>query len=128
MANVDIEVTLQNGTEQFGARQFRPGDVVQGSVTLYPDDDVKCDHLYVRLGWHTEGRGTRYREQANELDIYQGQLRNGMPQAFEFSFTLPEEPWSYEGHYVSVVWAVTVQVDVPWAKDPKYEEAFLLRP
>ncbi len=128
MAKADIDVSLHNGVEQFGALRYRPADTIQGSVAIYPDNDVKCNHLYVRLEWHTEGRGTRYREQIDEVDLYQGQLQNGMPQSFEFNFNLPEEPWSYEGHYISIVWAVTVQVDVPWSKDPKHAEPFLLRP
>ena len=128
MAKVDIDLALGKGTEQFGALRFQPEDVIQGSVTVYPDNDVKCNHLYVILGWHTEGRGTVYGEQVERLDVYQGQLQAGMPQSFAFRFHMPDEPWSYEGHYISIVWAVTVQVDVPWSRDPKHEERILLLP
>ncbi len=128
MAQLEIEVTLDNGAESFGAVKYQPGSEVKGTVTIFPDGDVECKHLYIRLEWHTEGRGTRYQEPMDELDVYQGTLKGGFPSSYEFNFHLPDEPWSYEGHYVSVVWAVTVQVDVPWAKDAKYEEAFVMRP
>ncbi len=128
MAKVDIEITLQGGVEQYDAQQFQPGDVVQGSISIYPNENVNCKHIYARLGWHTEGRGTRYTQKIDELDLYQGQLQAGMPMGFDFSFVLPNEPWSYEGHYISIIWAITVQIDVSWAKDPKQILPFILRP
>lgn len=128
MAKAEIEINLEDGAEAFGAIRYQPGSEVKGTAVISPDGDVACKHLYIRLEWHTEGRGTRYREQIDELDVYQGTLPAGFPNSYEFSFRLPDEPWSYEGHYVSVVWAITVQVDVSWAKDPKVEETFVMRP
>lgn len=128
MPNVDIEVTLKNELESFGMPLYRPGDTVQGTVTLFPDEDITCEHLYARLMWHTEGRGTRYNETIAETDLFQGELRHGIPTTYDFRFTLPQQPWSYEGHYISVVWAIEIQIDVSWARDPKYAEYFILAP
>ncbi|MEJ2746355.1 MAG: hypothetical protein P8183_00310 [Anaerolineae bacterium] len=128
MAKADIQIGIQNATEEFGALRFRPAEYVQGSVTVIPDSEVKCKHVYVRLEWHTEGRGTQFRQKVEELDVFSGTLQTGMPRSFEFSFQLPEEPWSYEGHYISIVWAIVVQLDVPWGRDVKQEEVFLLTP
>jgi hypothetical protein len=128
MAKADIHIGLRNGLQEFGTWRFRPAEVVQGTVTIIPDSDVKCKHLYIRLEWHTEGRGTRYRQKVEEMDVFQGTLQANMPRSFEFTFQLPEEPWSYEGHYINIVWGIEVQLDVPWGRDVKHEEQFLLLP
>lgn len=127
MAKVDFELTLQGEDQIEEHARFAPGSELQGTVVVYPDEDVNCKHLFARLVWHTAGRGTRYSETAVETDLYQGTLMGGMPRAFDFSFALPRQPWSYEGHYVSIVWKVQIQIDVPWATDPKTEQAFVLR-
>ncbi len=128
MAKAEIEINIRNGEEKFGALRFRPEEAIEGTVTILPDSAVNCKHLYVRLEWHTEGRGTQFRQKIEELDLYQGDLQGLVPRTFDFSFRLPDEPWSYDGYYVSVVWAIAVQIDVPWGRDVKYEEQFLLLP
>jgi hypothetical protein len=128
MAEVAIEVSLQGGQEEIGYKQYATGDVLRGNLTVYPDSDVNCKHLYLRLLWHTEGRGTQYSQNVQEMDLFQGTLSGNMPRSFDFEFVLPDQPWSYQGHYVSVVWKVQAQVDVAWATDPKGEAAFVLRP
>ena len=121
----EFKITFRNENE---FAQLHPGETLQGTVMVFPDGDLDCQHLYIRLLWHTEGRGTRYLEKVDELDVFQGKLQKGMPNSFEFSFVLPYEPWSYEGHYVSVVWKVQAQVDLSWSRDPQDEKAFILRP
>ena len=128
MAKADIQIDLRNGIEAFGTRRFRPAEFVEGMVTIIPDSEVKCNHLYVRLEWYTEGRGTQFRQKVAEVDLFQGNLTANMPQSYNFNFQLPEEPWSYEGHYISTVWAIGVQLDVPWGRDIKGEAQFLLQP
>jgi hypothetical protein len=128
MAKADIQIGLRNAADAFGMSRLRPAEFVQGTVTVIPDSEVKCNHLYIRLEWHTEGRGTQFRQKVEEVDVYQGTLQANMPRSFEFDFQLPEEPWSYEGHYINIVWAIAVQLDVPWGKDVKVEEPFLLLP
>ncbi len=128
MAKADVQIGLRNAAEAFGTSRFRPAEFVQGTVTVIPDSDVKCNHLFIRLEWHTEGRGSQFRQMIEERDVYQGTLSANMPRSFEFDFQLPEDPWSYEGHYINIVWAIAVQLDVPWGKDVKVEEPFLLLP
>jgi len=128
MAKADFIVTLQGGEETPPTKTFHPGEQLQGSVTLFTDQGVKCNHFYVRLGWHTEGRGTRYAEKSAELDVFQGELSSSVPAMHNFSFVLPEQPWSYEGHYISVVWGLEFIVDVPWGLDLKHYEPFILAP
>ena len=128
MAKADIEIIFHDAADSFGFPRYLPGDHVRGNATIFPDSAVNCKHLYIRLIWYTEGRGTRYREVIEQDDVFQGELQSGMPRSFDFQFVLPDNPWSHEGHYISVVWGVEVQVDVSWAKDPKAVGKFLLEP
>ena len=121
----EVEITFR-GDAQFP--QFHPGETLQGTVTVFPDQNLDCQHVYIRLLWHTEGRGTSYLETIEELDVFQGNMQQGLPNSFEFSFVLPNKPWSYQGHYVSVVWKIQAQVDLSWSRDPQGEKAFILRP
>lgn len=127
MAKADIEITYRDGSAGI-IQTFAPGQTISGNVTVFPDTTVNCKHVYIWLAWHTEGRGTRYAEKIEELDVFQGELQAGMPQHFEFDFRVPAEPWSYDGRYVSVVWEIQAQIDVPWAKDVKASLPFVLRP
>lgn len=128
MAKVDFDLNLQGGEAGDGFQRYAPGDLLKGSLTVYPDGDVNCKHLYLRLQWHTAGRGTPYSQNVAEQDLFQGTLSGGMPRSFDFEFMVPYQPWSYEGHYVSTVWKVQAQIDVAWATDPKTEVGFVLRP
>jgi hypothetical protein len=116
---MDIKITIRGGRDEGGVRAFKPGDLVQGSIQITPDQDAKCKHLYVRLRWHTEGRGDRDDGVAAEGDLYQGDLKSGVPFYQRFHLKLPESPWSYAGMLVNIVWEVEVTLDLPWAKDPK---------
>lgn len=124
----EINVAIHGGYDDLDTKFFRPGEAVKGNVTVIPDKDLNCRHLYIRLVWHTEGRGTRFLDKVEELDVFQGTLQQGMPRTFDFAFTLPREPWSYDGHYVSVVWKVQAQIDLSWSQDPTGEQAFVMSP
>lgn len=128
MAKADFDVTLLSGEKGPDGLTYRPGEKIQGKVTLYTDEKVRCKHFYIRLGWRTEGRGTQHNEKVEELDVFQGELEASFPTTYDFAFTLPEQPWSYEGHYINVVWSVSFVIDVPWRADPKHDEPFILSP
>lgn len=128
MARVDITITLQEGHKSGGVMTFAPGELLRGTVTLYPDSDVNCRKAEVHLGWHTEGRGTMFAQKVAAQELFKGNLQAGRPVSYPFEFTLPQEPWSYDGHYINIVWDVTVLVDVPWAKDLQQKQLFVLRP
>ena len=121
----NFEITFHN---QADGAYMHPGETLRGVVTIFPDKDLDCKHLYIRLLWHTEGRGTRFLDVVEELDVFQGKMQQGFPNSYEFSFVLPNEPWSFEGHYVSVVWKIQAQIDLSWSRDPQDERPFILRP
>ncbi|MCA9934912.1 MAG: hypothetical protein H6662_11070 [Ardenticatenaceae bacterium] len=128
MAKADISITLHRDDGGTDYTTFSPGKMLRGTVMIMPDSDVNCEHLYVHLGWHTEGRGTRFTQKVETRDLFQGTLSAGRPMTREFDFVLPASPWSYDGHYISIVWTVTAQLDVRWAKDPQHSEVIVLRP
>ena len=128
MAKTIIEVTLHDGEPRNGRQHYEPGDELRGTVRVLPTGNLECRGLYVRLAWHTEGRGTPDRMQMSEQNLYQGRLSAGATTSYGFRFVLPTEPWSYAGQYVSIVWAIEVNIDVPFARNPKHAEPFILAP
>ncbi len=128
MAKADIRILFRGGEQEGELMRFEPGSYLEGSVEVIPENEVRCNHLYVRLQWHTEGRGDRDDATAAEQDLFQGTLKTGMPNSYDFRLPLPLQPWSYAGHYVNIIWAVAVDVDVPWAINPRYSQPFILAP
>jgi hypothetical protein len=128
MSRADIDIQISGGEHSFAHPLFRPGELVKGTASIYPNRDINCRSLTIQLKWHTEGRGTRHEQMIEELNVFNGQLQSGMPQAYDFSFQLPSNPWSHEGHYISVVWGVFVKIDVPMAKDIHHVANFILAP
>jgi hypothetical protein len=126
--STSIEIALRGGEQVRGYHHFRPGDEVRATVLLRPDRDMDARHVYVRLQWHTEGRGDRDEGVIDQRDVFGGQLRTMLPESFDVSFTLPESPWSYTGHYVSIIWTITVEIDLAWARNPKHQQPFVMRP
>lgn len=128
MTKADFDIQLLAGESTGITTYYRPGDLLRAQVTIFTDDEVKCRDIHARLLWYTEGRGTRYQEIVSEKSLFQGVLQAGFPNSYEFAFDLPRDPWSYEGHYVSVVWVVQIDIDIPWGKDIIENKRFILRP
>jgi hypothetical protein len=123
-----FEVTLRGGECDAGIALYEPGDEIAGTAEIEVDQDVECRSLWVRLIWHTEGRGDQDVGKIDEIDIFGGRLSPGAPVRSDFRFRLPREPWSYAGRYVTIVWAIEITVDVPMARDPVHRQAFVMRP
>ena len=123
-----FEVRLTGGHPEGDVLRYAPGQEIAGTAMIVADGELRCNHLYVRLQWHTEGRGDRDEQTVAEDDIFQGTLTAGTPISHDFRFRLPPEPWSFAGHYVSIVWAIQISLDVPMARDPVYYQPFVLAP
>ena len=128
MAKADFDIQLSGGEPSATTTLYHPGDILRGQVVIFTDSDIKCKNIHARLLWHTEGRGTRYEEKIAETSLFQGTLQAGFPSSYEFAFDLPRDPWSHEGYYVSVVWVVQIDIDIPWGRDIVENKPFLLRP
>ena len=122
----EIEITIRGGDEVGGVRRFEPGGVIQGSIQITPDSDLKCKHIFVRALWHTEGRGDKDEGIGVEQDLFQGELRADAPTYYSYHLKLPQEPWSYAGRYVNIIWEVEASIDLAWARDPKSAEHIIM--
>lgn len=128
MAKADIQISVRGGEMEGGFMRFKPGDWVQGTAYITPDSDLKCNHVYIRLQWHTEGRGDRDEGRAAIADAFQGTLSANMPAHYPFSLQLPHQPWSFAGHYINIIWEVVVEIDVPLALDIRQAYPIIVAP
>jgi hypothetical protein len=129
MANAAIQITL-NGGEPLpgGLMRFDPGSAMTGTVQVAPQETIYAKAVFVRLGWHTEGRGDRDSGLAAEIPIAQGTLPEGQPIYHSFNFKLPAQPWSFARHYINIIWEVKVTIDIPMAPDVNGSQPFILAP
>lgn len=128
MSKADILINLRGKPTYGGVMWFPPGVTLQGNVQVIANTNVNCRQLSVSLLWTTQGKGTRDMAAIGEQIIYRGMLSAGTPLYQEFAFPLPLYPWSYSGHYVSIVWQILVKLDVPWGSDPTGRAVFILHP
>ena len=128
MAKATIEVKLDGERELGGLKHYLPGETISGEALIIPDGDIRCKNVYARLQWRTEGRGDRDQGKVDELVLAQGPLKAGLPVQVSLNFILPDSPWSYAGHYISIVWEIAIVIDIPFAKDINYSQAFVMAP
>jgi hypothetical protein len=126
MATVDIELTLHGGEVHEGGRRYDPGSTVQGWARLTPEGTVNCRRVSARLEWHTEGTGDRDQGCASESEILNGPLAGPLVQSF--TLTAPQQPWSYTGRYIHIIWRVVVAVDIQFAADITADEQIVVAP
>lgn len=129
MANATIQITL-NGGEMLPGNilRFDPNGMLAGTVQIVPQENINAKGVYVRLEWHTEGRGDRDSGRAAELQIGSGQLSANQPLVQGFNFQLPPQPWSFAGHYINIVWTIKVTIDIAFAADLNASQVFVLAP
>lgn len=82
-------------------KSLRPGDTVEGRVEWRLDKPPEGFEL--RLCWFTRGRGTEESETVAALPL--GEDAAGER---EFSFVLPDGPWSFDGKLISLTWGLEV--------------------
>ncbi|MCC6904422.1 MAG: hypothetical protein IT326_01170 [Anaerolineae bacterium] len=127
--DAQVRIGLAGGEVRDGVMCFIPGAAIRGKAEITVEEDLTADHVWIRLEWFTEGRGDRDAQTIEEIDAYQGVMTGGTPQTVDFAFTLPEAPWSYAGHYINIIWAITVHVDRSRTfKEITYHERFVMAP
>ncbi|MDX1614130.1 MAG: hypothetical protein R3300_07445 [Candidatus Promineifilaceae bacterium] len=126
----DIDFTVQFDSANFydGVTRLDPGSTLRGRVRLEPRKNIRSRGVRMRLQWFTSGRGDRDRQIIEEVALAEGDLRAGVPLETEFSFDLPNEPWSYAGHYVNIIWELEVIVDIPLGRDIVHDERIIVAP
>jgi hypothetical protein len=86
-------------------KSFRCGETVEGVAGWRLEKPPTSAEL--RLFWFTRGKGTE------DVGLVQ-RTRFDAPQSEEgrrFNVLLPEEPWSFSGQLVSVIWALELVIE-----------------
>lgn len=126
-----LEVVLDGGGGE-GAPVFEPGCEISGKAVFTAAADTTVAAVVFRVRWETRGKGNRTSGEAwshrEELPEQARLIEAGRTVSWPFRCLLPDQPWSYFGTIVSIVWEAGVSLDVPWAMDPKASCEFTLRP
>jgi hypothetical protein len=128
MTDADFQWNVRGGERLEAGLRIAPGGMLEGSLTVTPQSDVTCKALRIRLGWHTKSRGNRVNRVVTESNVFNGVLPVGQPATFAFQFQMPLEPWSYTGHYVSIVWELVAEIEQSFMLNPKSVLPIILRP
>jgi hypothetical protein len=128
MANVSFEWNLKNRRYEGETPRVEPGSTIEGWVTVTSNREVNCNGVKIRLEWHTEGRGDRDGRVVAEQEVFRGVLSADQPSVYSFQLRVPEEPWSYSGYYINILWDLIAEVDLPMAFNPKSALRILVRP
>ncbi|NOX99711.1 MAG: hypothetical protein GXP30_08295 [Verrucomicrobia bacterium] len=99
MAELEIKTELDN-------LAYTPGETLRGEVAWKVDLMKNSNGGEVRLFYYTSGKGDRDVEmiETHSVDIIS---ESG---SRKFEFHLPQEPYSFSGKLVSLIWAVEFQV------------------
>ena len=93
MDNLNIEIAEANNS-------FRTGETVAGTVRWNLEENPES--LELSLFWHTQGKGTR------DVGVVET-MKFDNPGSFgrkDFSFKLPQGPYSFSGKLISLIWAI----------------------
>jgi|SRR3989304_132209 len=126
--NVQIGLSLQGGESLGGLLRFDPGGVIATQVQMAPAERVRARTVWLRLGWHTEGRATRDSFVAAQAAIHQGALDPATPINVRADLPVPPQPWSYAGQLINIVWEVEVVVDIPLSGDLVHRQPIIVAP
>lgn len=127
MKNLESPIRIRIKGDE-GALRFPPGEQISGLVEIFPEETIRCQGVEISVQWYTEGKGRRNEGIAQSWRFDVNQLGPGQGFSEAFSCTLPSAPWSYAGHFINIVWAVHVKIDIPLAPDVNRESRFLLLP
>jgi sporulation-control protein spo0M len=112
------------------ADKFQPHEMIEGIFTIEPKESINLRRILVQL----IGIETTTAHHHKDRHVYQGAtLDLGTPGtvtgSYSQEFSLPAEiaaPVTATGKNFSINWFVQVQLDVPWAKDPKIRTPIVL--
>jgi hypothetical protein len=107
---------------------FLPGAQVEGEALLLHTGQWTALHVDVVLFWRTQGRGNR--DEATAAVANLARFEQKMPSSFsqQFSFTLPQHPWTYLGRMLKVRWYIGLYVAGDDKIDAELEMPILVHP
>lgn len=83
-----------------------PGSELEGQIE-WVAERKSIESVSISLLWYTEGKGTEDVEIVEQKEVD----RPSMQGHHEFSFRLPQFPWSFSGTLISLVWAVEASLE-----------------
>jgi len=83
---------------------FTPGETVRGSIRWSLPQAPES--VEVSLFWRTEGKGI---QDAGVIDTAKFDKPDSLGQR-EFTFTLPQAPFSFSGKLISIIWAIEATI------------------
>ena len=96
-----MSITIQ--TENT-ATTFRPGETIRGTISW--SLPLPPDHLELQLYWTTRGKGTVDTAVAESLRIDRPAASGDK----QFTFPTPNQPYSFSGRLVSVLWGLRLTI------------------
>ena len=91
------ELTL---TLDGGQTAFTPGEAIHGRASWVLDEPAEA--LEIRLFWYTQGKGDRDIGGLKTIEIEAAGTRGSR----DFEFLAPQQPYSFSGTLISLIWAV----------------------
>ena len=110
-------------------RRYSGSETVTGRVYIRVNESVKSSGITLTHQWRTHGRGNVASGTKETVELEA--TRSYSPsEEHELSFSLlaPAHPLTYHGTMINVDHYVSVQMNVPWAFNPKAEEDYVLVP
>ncbi len=123
-----ITIRLEGGDPSAGLLHYDPGSIISGKVEILPHQNLECKAILLQLKWFTRGRGEMDEEIVSEKVFHQGALTAGVSLSESFSFILPSRPWSFSGHYINILWAIYVKINLPLKTDMEAVQLFVMAP
>ena len=112
------------------ADKYQLHETIEGIFTIESEQSLKCRRILVQLigieSSEAHGHHDQYVHQGKPLDLGTPGTVTG---TYSQEFSLPAEitaPLTATGKQFSFDWFVQVQLDVPWAKDPKIRAPIVL--
>lgn len=123
--DVRLEMALVSDT-------FLPGEVIEGIFTAETKKPFNCRNIRVRLVGIESSKAHGHTDQhvhngpATELGA-PGEVAGSFSQEFSLAAETTAPPTT-RGELFSIDWFVQIELDVPWAKDPKIRAPVVLLP
>ena len=93
MQNLSIDIAEQK-------TEFHPGENIQGTLRWNLPENPES--VEISLFWRTEGKGT---QDVGVIETKKFDNPGSLAQK-EFSFKIPNQPYSFSGKLISIIWAI----------------------
>ncbi len=108
-------------------RKYSGGETVTGRVLIRMHEAVKSTGITLTHQWRTHGRGNVTSGPNESVELEAARMYSpGETHELSFSVPSPTHPVTYHGTMINVDHYVSVQMNVPWAFNPKAEEEYVL--